>query len=165
MLSWKIGPTLACGNTIMLKTAEQTPLSAFYVANLLQETGLPEGILNIISGFATTADAPLRSHMDMDKVLNAGKNKLKSMDEVGGLVNLRALILNGELLYMFHLFIDQSSVSAGSLFLILAYFLLSMIDNDIVSICKLDNMKEFNTLVMDSYFSNFIFSLEWLVCN
>ncbi|PHT78272.1 hypothetical protein T459_16324 [Capsicum annuum] len=37
MLSWKIGPTLACGNTIMLKTAEQTPLSAFYVANLLQE--------------------------------------------------------------------------------------------------------------------------------
>ncbi|PHT44958.1 Aldehyde dehydrogenase family 2 member B7, mitochondrial [Capsicum baccatum] len=77
MLSWKIGPALACGNTIMLKTAEQTPLSAFYVANLLQETGLPEGILNVISGFATTAGAPLRSHMDMDKAFGF-KVKIKS---------------------------------------------------------------------------------------
>ncbi|KAM3303170.1 hypothetical protein P3S67_014200 [Capsicum chacoense] len=81
-------------------------------------------------------------------VLNAGKNKLKSMEGVSGLVNLRALILNGELLYMYHLFINQSSVSAGSLFLILTYFFLSVIDNDIVSICKLDNMKELNTLVL-----------------
>ncbi|PHT94056.1 hypothetical protein T459_01938 [Capsicum annuum] len=68
MLSWKVGPALACGNTIVLKTAEQNPLSAFYVANLLQKAGLPEGILNVISGFDTTAGGPLCSHMDMDKV-------------------------------------------------------------------------------------------------
>lgn len=51
MFSWKIGHALACGNTVVLKTAEQTPLSAFYVAHLLQEAGLPEGVLNISSGF------------------------------------------------------------------------------------------------------------------
>ncbi|KAM3303935.1 benzaldehyde dehydrogenase, mitochondrial-like isoform X1 [Capsicum chacoense] len=72
MLSWKIGPALACGNTIVLKTAEQTPLSAFYVANLLQEAGLPEGVLNIISGFGATAGAPLCSHMDVDKLAFTG---------------------------------------------------------------------------------------------
>ncbi|CAN4123966.1 unnamed protein product [Withania somnifera] len=72
MFSWKIGPALACGNTIVLKTAEQTPLSAFYVANLLQEAGLPEGVLNIVSGFGPTAGAPLCSHMDVDKLAFTG---------------------------------------------------------------------------------------------
>ncbi|XP_009759823.1 benzaldehyde dehydrogenase, mitochondrial-like [Nicotiana sylvestris] len=72
MFSWKIGPALACGNTVVLKTAEQTPLSAFYVAHLLQEAGLPEGVLNIISGFGPTAGAPLCSHMDVDKLAFTG---------------------------------------------------------------------------------------------
>ncbi|KAL9265276.1 Benzaldehyde dehydrogenase, mitochondrial-like protein, partial [Drosera capensis] len=57
MFAWKVGPALACGNTIVLKTAEQTPLSALYVAKLLHEAGLPEGVLNVVSGFGPTAGA------------------------------------------------------------------------------------------------------------
>ncbi|KAG1364073.1 Aldehyde dehydrogenase family 2 member C4 [Cocos nucifera] len=67
MFGWKIGPALACGNTIVLKTAEQTPLSALYVSKLLHEAGLPEGVLNIISGFGPTAGAAIASHMEVDK--------------------------------------------------------------------------------------------------
>ncbi|VAI72911.1 unnamed protein product [Triticum turgidum subsp. durum] len=68
MYGWKVGPALACGNTIVLKTAEQTPLSALYVSKLLHEAGLPEGVLNIVSGFGPTAGAALASHMDVDKL-------------------------------------------------------------------------------------------------
>ena len=68
MLSWKLGPALACGNTVVLKTAEQTPLSALLVGRLLHEAGLPEGVVNIVSGFGPTAGAAIASHMDIDKV-------------------------------------------------------------------------------------------------
>ncbi|MQL77241.1 hypothetical protein Taro_009648 [Colocasia esculenta] len=67
MFAWKVGPALACGNTVVLKTAEQTPLSALFVAKLALEAGLPPGVLNIISGFGPTAGAALASHMDVDK--------------------------------------------------------------------------------------------------
>ncbi|KAG5062053.1 hypothetical protein JHK85_003236 [Glycine max] len=68
MFAWKVGPALACGNTIVLKTAEQTPLSALYASKLLHEAGLPPGVLNIISGFGPTAGAAIASHMDIDKI-------------------------------------------------------------------------------------------------
>nr|AFK40600.1 unknown [Medicago truncatula] len=68
----KVGPALACGNTVVLKTAEQTPLSALYVAKLFHEAGLPAGVLNIISGFGPTAGAALASHMDVDKLAFTG---------------------------------------------------------------------------------------------
>ncbi|KAH0933744.1 LOW QUALITY PROTEIN: hypothetical protein HID58_010861 [Brassica napus] len=58
-------PALTCGKTIVLKTAEQTPHTAFYVGKLLLEEGLPPGVLNIISGFGPTAGAYLTSHMDL----------------------------------------------------------------------------------------------------
>ncbi|KAI3860936.1 hypothetical protein MKX03_019641, partial [Papaver bracteatum] len=67
MFAWKVGPDLATGNSIVLKTAEKTPLSALYAANLLHEDGLPEGVLNVISGFGPTAGAALANHMDVDK--------------------------------------------------------------------------------------------------
>ncbi|KAM1741548.1 hypothetical protein ACFX13_011753 [Malus domestica] len=67
MFAWKVAPALACGNTIVLKSAEQTPLSALYAATLLQEAGLPPGVLNVVSGFGPTAGASLASHMDVDK--------------------------------------------------------------------------------------------------
>ncbi|KAI8021778.1 hypothetical protein LOK49_LG03G03654 [Camellia lanceoleosa] len=57
MFAWKVGPALACGNTIVLKTAEQTPLTALYVAKLFHEAGLTPGVLNIVSGFGPTAGA------------------------------------------------------------------------------------------------------------
>ena len=72
MFSWKIGPALACGNTIVMKTAEQTPLSALYTANLVKEAGFPPGVLNIISGFGKIAGAAIASHMDVDKVAFTG---------------------------------------------------------------------------------------------
>ncbi|ESQ45761.1 hypothetical protein EUTSA_v10010271mg [Eutrema salsugineum] len=72
MFAWKVGPALACGNTIVLKTAEQTPLTAFYVGKLFLEAGLPPGVLNIVSGFGPTAGASLASHMDVDKLAFTG---------------------------------------------------------------------------------------------
>lgn len=98
MYAWKVGPALACGNTSVLKTAEQTPLSALYASKLLHEAGLPAGVLNVISGFGPTAGVAIASHMDVDKVaftgstatgkviLNlASKSNLKSVTlELGG---------------------------------------------------------------------------------
>ncbi|KAG4942820.1 hypothetical protein JHK85_047466 [Glycine max] len=68
MFAWKVGPALACGNTIVLKTAEQTPLTALFVAKLFHEAGLPDGVLNVVSGYGPTAGAALASHMDVDKI-------------------------------------------------------------------------------------------------
>ncbi|GAQ03020.1 aldehyde dehydrogenase [Aspergillus lentulus] len=72
MWSWKIGPAVATGNTVVLKTAEQTPLSALYAAKLIKEAGFPPGVINIISGFGRTAGAAIASHMDIDKVAFTG---------------------------------------------------------------------------------------------
>lgn len=72
MLAWKIGPALATGNTIVLKTAEQTPLSALVFAQFVKEAGFPPGVLNIISGFGKVAGAAISSHMDVDKVAFTG---------------------------------------------------------------------------------------------
>ncbi|KAL8161585.1 hypothetical protein V2J09_013074 [Rumex salicifolius] len=75
MFAWKVGPALACGNSIVLKTAEQTPLSALYAAKLLHEAGLPEGVLNVVSGFGPTAGAALASHMEVDKLAFTGSTE------------------------------------------------------------------------------------------
>lgn len=72
MWSWKIGPAIACGNTVVLKTAEQTPLSALVAATLIKEAGFPPGVINIISGFGKIAGAAIASHMDVDKVAFTG---------------------------------------------------------------------------------------------
>jgi aldehyde dehydrogenase (NAD+) len=72
MWSWKIGPAIATGNTVVIKTAEQTPLSALVAANLIKEAGFPPGVINIISGFGKIAGAALSSHMDVDKIAFTG---------------------------------------------------------------------------------------------
>lgn len=72
MLSWKIGPALAAGNTVVLKSAELTPLSALYVAKLLQQTDLPPGVVNIVSGFGKIAGEAIASHHDIKKVAFTG---------------------------------------------------------------------------------------------
>jgi aldehyde dehydrogenase (NAD+) len=72
MWAWKIGPAVATGNTVVLKTAEQTPLSALVAANLIKEAGFPPGVINIISGFGKVAGAAISSHMDIDKVAFTG---------------------------------------------------------------------------------------------
>ncbi|KAK6066632.1 aldehyde dehydrogenase [Seiridium cupressi] len=72
MFAWKIGPALATGNTIVIKSAEQTPLSALVFANLIKEAGFPPGVVNIISGFGKVAGAAMSSHMDVDKIAFTG---------------------------------------------------------------------------------------------
>jgi len=72
MWAWKIGPAVATGNTVVLKTAEQTPLSALVAATLVKEAGFPPGVINIISGFGKIAGAAISSHMDVDKVAFTG---------------------------------------------------------------------------------------------
>ncbi|KAF1956313.1 aldehyde dehydrogenase [Byssothecium circinans] len=72
MWSWKIGPAIAAGNTVVLKTAEQTPLSGLVAAGLVKKAGFPPGVINIISGFGKVAGAALSSHMDVDKIAFTG---------------------------------------------------------------------------------------------
>ncbi|KAF2089010.1 aldehyde dehydrogenase, allergen Cla h 10 [Saccharata proteae CBS 121410] len=72
MWAWKIGPAIATGNTVVIKTAEQTPLSALVAATLVKEAGFPPGVINVISGFGKIAGAALSSHMDVDKVAFTG---------------------------------------------------------------------------------------------
>ncbi|EOO03604.1 putative aldehyde dehydrogenase protein [Phaeoacremonium minimum UCRPA7] len=72
MLAWKIGPALSTGNTVVLKTAEQTPLSGLVFAQFVKEAGFPPGVLNIISGFGKVAGAAISSHMGIDKVAFTG---------------------------------------------------------------------------------------------
>ncbi|KAF4362429.1 hypothetical protein F8388_012221 [Cannabis sativa] len=94
MFAWKVGPALACGNTIVLKTAEQTPLTALYVGRLLLEAGLPPGVLNIVSGFGPTAGAALASHMDVDKLAFTGStNTGKIVLELAARSNLKPVTL------------------------------------------------------------------------
>jgi len=66
--AWKIAPALACGNTVVLKPAEQTPLSAIRFGELLLEAGVPPGVVNIVTGFGETAGAAIVEHPGIDKV-------------------------------------------------------------------------------------------------
>lgn len=94
MFAWKVGPALATGNTIVLKTSEQTPLTALVVAKLLHEAGLPPGVLNIVSGYGPTAGAPLASHMDVDKLAFTGSTDTgKTVLELAARSNLKPVTL------------------------------------------------------------------------
>jgi aldehyde dehydrogenase (NAD+) len=73
MQAWKWGPALAMGCTMVLKPAEQTPLTALRVAQLAQEAGIPDGVINVVPGFGPTAGAALSGHMDVDKVAFTGE--------------------------------------------------------------------------------------------
>lgn len=72
MAAWKLGPALACGNTIVLKPAEQTPLSILFFASLVVKAGFPPGVINIVNGAGAVAGAALSSHMDVDKIAFTG---------------------------------------------------------------------------------------------
>lgn len=97
MAAWKLGPALATGCTVVLKPAEETPLSALRLGELIQEAGFPNGVVNIITGFGETAGAALAAHPGVDKVaftgstevgkliLQAATNDLKKVSlELGG---------------------------------------------------------------------------------
>ena len=65
MAAWKLGPALACGNTVVIKAAEQTPLSILYFANLVKEAGFPPGVVNILNGYGKDCGAAIASHLDI----------------------------------------------------------------------------------------------------
>jgi aldehyde dehydrogenase (NAD+) len=72
MLAWKWGPALACGNTIVMKLAEQTPLTGMRVAELSREAGFPDGVINVLNGMGETTGAAIVAHPDVDKIAFTG---------------------------------------------------------------------------------------------
>jgi phenylacetaldehyde dehydrogenase len=76
MASWKLAPALAAGCTVVLKPAEQTPLTALRLGELALEAGIPAGVLNIVTGFGETAGAALAAHPDVDKIAFTGSTEV-----------------------------------------------------------------------------------------
>jgi aldehyde dehydrogenase (NAD+) len=76
MQAWKLAPALATGNTVVMKPAEQTPLTALRVAELIVEAGFPPGVVNMLPGYGPTAGAAISNHMDVDKVAFTGSTEV-----------------------------------------------------------------------------------------
>ncbi len=76
MAAWKIAPALACGNSVVLKPSEETPLSALRLAELLQDAELPDGVVNVLPGFGETAGARLAAHPHVDKIAFTGSTEV-----------------------------------------------------------------------------------------
>ncbi len=76
MQAWKLAPALATGNTVVLKPAEQTPLTALRIGELILEAGFPEGVVNLLPGFGPTAGAAIAGHRDVDKVAFTGSTEV-----------------------------------------------------------------------------------------
>src|SRR5712664_563151 len=76
MAAWKIAPALACGNTVVLKPAETTSITALQLAKIFQEAELPDGVVNIIPGYGETAGAALASHPGIDKIAFTGSTEI-----------------------------------------------------------------------------------------
>ncbi|CAG2115919.1 unnamed protein product [Medioppia subpectinata] len=94
MMSWKIGPALATGNTVVVKPAEQTPLSALYLASLVKEAGFPAGVVNVVTGYGPTAGAALSEHKDVDKVAFTGSTEVgKIIQAAAGRSNCKRVTL------------------------------------------------------------------------
>jgi aldehyde dehydrogenase (NAD+) len=94
MQAWKWGPALAAGCTIVLKPAEQTPLSALRVGELAMEAGFPEGVINIVPGLGETAGAAIAEHMDIDKIAFTGSTEVgKLILQAAGRSNLKRVTL------------------------------------------------------------------------
>ncbi|XP_049908718.1 aldehyde dehydrogenase family 1 member A3 [Epinephelus moara] len=94
MFTWKIAPALSCGNTVVIKPAEQTPLTALHVGSLIKEAGFPPGVVNIVPGFGPTAGAAIASHMDIDKVAFTGSTEVGQLiKEASAKSNLKRVTL------------------------------------------------------------------------
>jgi aldehyde dehydrogenase (NAD+) len=98
LAAWKIGPALACGNTVVLKPAEQTPFTALRMAELALEAGVPPGAFNCVPGFGPTAGAALVRHPDVDKIAFTGSTTVgkQVMREAAETVKRVSLELGGK---------------------------------------------------------------------
>ena len=93
MAAWKLAPALAAGCTIVLKPAEQTPLTALRLGELVQEAGFPDGVVNIIPGYGETAGAALAAHDDVDKVAFTGSTEVGKLIVHAAAGNLKKVSL------------------------------------------------------------------------
>ena len=93
MAAWKLGPALATGNTVVLKPAEQTPLSALRLGELMIEAGFPDGVINIVPGFGETAGAALAGHPDVDKIAFTGSTEVGKIIVKAAAGNLKKVTL------------------------------------------------------------------------
>jgi phenylacetaldehyde dehydrogenase len=93
MAAWKLGPALATGCTVVLKPAEQTPLSALLLAEMISEAGFPEGVVNVVTGYGETAGAALAAHPDVDKVAFTGSTEVGKLILQAAAGNLKKVSL------------------------------------------------------------------------
>jgi aldehyde dehydrogenase (NAD+) len=94
MASWKLAPALTAGNVVILKPAEQTPLSALRLGELIIEAGFPPGVVNIIPGYGPTAGAAITGHMEVDKVAFTGSTEIgRLIQEASAKSNLKRVTL------------------------------------------------------------------------
>ncbi|EDV26544.1 uncharacterized protein TRIADDRAFT_37388 [Trichoplax adhaerens] len=94
MASWKWAPAIACGNVVVMKPAEQTPLTALYLCSLVVEAGFPPGVVNVVPGYGPTAGAAVARHPDIDKVAFTGSTEVgKIIMAAAGETNLKKVTL------------------------------------------------------------------------
>ncbi|CAI0543215.1 unnamed protein product [Linum tenue] len=90
----KVAPALAAGCTMVVKPAEQTPLSALFFAHLAREAGIPDGVMNVVVGYGATAGAAISAHMDVDKVSFTGSTEVgRKVMQAAALSNLKPVSL------------------------------------------------------------------------
>ncbi|MGD0073998.1 MAG: aldehyde dehydrogenase family protein [Candidatus Binataceae bacterium] len=117
MAAWKIAPALACGNVVILKPAEQTPLTALRLGELLVEAGIPDGVVNIITGFGPGAGSSIVAHPDVDKVAFTGSTEVGREILKGSIGNLKrvSLELGGKSPNIIFPDVDLPSVARSSM--------------------------------------------------
>jgi acyl-CoA reductase-like NAD-dependent aldehyde dehydrogenase len=93
MAAWKIAPALACGNTVVLKPAEQTPLSAIVLGEALLDAGVPAGVVNIVTGLGESAGAAIAAHPGIDKVAFTGSTEVGKLILQASTGNLKRVTL------------------------------------------------------------------------
>jgi len=93
MAAWKLAPALATGCTIVLKVAEQTPLTGLLLGELCQEAGLPDGVVNVLAGYGETAGAALAAHEQVDKVAFTGSTEVGKLIVKAAAGNLKKVSL------------------------------------------------------------------------
>jgi acyl-CoA reductase-like NAD-dependent aldehyde dehydrogenase len=93
MAAWKLAPALACGNTIVLKPASETPLTALRLAALIQEAGVPDGVVNVVTGGGSTAGAAIAAHEGVNKITFTGSTEVGKLIVQAAIGNLKRVSL------------------------------------------------------------------------
>jgi acyl-CoA reductase-like NAD-dependent aldehyde dehydrogenase len=119
MAAWKLAPALACGNSVVLKPSEETPLSALLLGELLEQAEIPGGVVNIVPGFGETAGARLAAHPDVDKIAFTGSTEVgKLIAKASAETNLKrvSLELGGKSPNIVFADVDPAQAVSGAFF-------------------------------------------------